>query len=164
MKPIRELLHFLLSIVVLGLLACQSVPEKTGRLTPQQIAALQEVGFVQEDDEWVFSASDKLLFGSNEAELTEDAKKTVYRITHQLMQQGIGGVRVDGHTDATGSRSQNEILSRRRAEAVAERIRAAGMKPEQVQVRGLGSDFLVADNHSESGKAQNRRVVLVVGG
>lgn len=146
------------------LAACQSVPEKTGYLTPEQIAALKAVGFVQDADDWSFSASDKLLFGSNAFELTEEAKQTVYRITKQLMQAGIVEVRIDGHTDATGSRSQNQILSQRRAEAVAERMRAAGMKAEQIRVRGLGSDYPVADNGSEEGKAQNRRVVLVVGG
>lgn len=155
--------NVLLGLVLLCLAACQSVPGKVGNLTEQQVAALKEVGFVQDADDWVFSASDKLLFGSNEAELTEEAKQTVYRITHQLMQVGIMAVRVDGHTDATGSRSQNQQLSQRRAEAVAERMRAAGMKPDQIRVRGLGSEFPVADNRSESGKAQNRRVVLVVG-
>ena len=155
--------NVLLGLVLLCLAACQSVPGKVGNLTEQQVAALKEVGFVQDADDWVFSASDKLLFGSNEAELTEEAKQTVYRITHQLMQAGIMAVRVDGHTDATGSRSQNQQLSQRRAEAVAERMRAAGMKPDQIRVRGLGSEFPVADNRSESGKAQNRRVVLVVG-
>ena len=65
---------------------------------------------------------------------------------------------------AVRSRSQNQQLSQRRAEAVAERMLAAGMKPDQIRVRGLGSEFPVADNRSESGKAQNRRVVLVIGG
>lgn len=146
------------------LLACQSVPEKTGNLTAQQIAALQAEGFVQDADNWVFSASDKLLFDSSEAVLREEAKRTVDRIAAQLIRLGIGAVRVDGHADFTGSRSQNRALSLRRAEAVAERLRAAGMASEQILVRGLGSDFPVTDNYSDSGKAQNRRVVLVVGG
>lgn len=121
--------NVLLGLVLLCLAACQSVPGKVGNLTEQQVAALKEVGFVQDADDWVFSASDKLLFGSNEAELTEEAKRTVYRITHQLMQVGITAVRVDGHTDATGSRSQNQrCRNLARAEAVAERMRAAGMK------------------------------------
>jgi TRAP-type C4-dicarboxylate transport system permease large subunit len=107
------LIPLLLGLVLLCLAACQSVPGKVGNLTEQQVAALKEVGFVQDADDWVFSASDKLLFGSNEAELTEEAKQTVYRITHQLMQAGITAVRVDGHTDATGSRSQNQQLSQR---------------------------------------------------
>ncbi|WP_415033449.1 OmpA family protein [Azonexus sp.] len=146
------------------LLACQSVPEKTGNLTAQQIAALQAEGFVQDADNWVFSASDKLLFDSSEAVLRDEAKRTVDRIAAQLIRSGIGAVRVDGHADFTGSRSQNRALSLRRAEAVAERLRAAGMASEQILVRGLGSDFPVTDNYSDSGKAQNRRVVLVVGG
>src|SRR5690606_5524797 len=87
-KKMRKF-NVLLGLVLLCLAACQSVPGKVGNLTEQQVAALKEVGFVQDADDWVFSASDKLLFGSNEAELTEEAKQTVYRITHQLMQVGI---------------------------------------------------------------------------
>ena len=58
-------LNVLLGLVLLCLAACQSVPGKVGNLTEQQVAALKEVGFVQDADDWVFSASDKLLFGTD---------------------------------------------------------------------------------------------------
>lgn len=152
---------FLLLLACLGLGACQSTPAK-GSLSERQIAALKQEGFQPSDEGWEFSASEKLLFGSNEAVLVPSARQAVERLGRLLIEVGIPAVRIDGHTDTTGSAAHNDQLSLRRAQAVAEVMAHAGLATAGIQVRGLGSRAPIASNNTPEGRAQNRRVVLVV--
>jgi len=72
------------------------------------------------------------------------------------------GVRVTvvGHTDSTGGDAINDPLSRERAMAVRDYLRARGMPVERVSVQGRGSREPVASNDSDSGRAANRRVEI----
>ncbi len=158
----RWCLVFALWGAVCGLVACQTAPEKKVGLSAEQIAALKQEGFVESEEGWEFSASEMLLFGANEAQLVPNARETVGRIARLLVRLEIPAVRIDGHTDATGSVSYNDQLSLRRAQAVADAIVAAGMPASGVAVRGLGSRAPVASNQTAEGRSQNRRVVLVI--
>ncbi|MCL2344731.1 MAG: OmpA family protein [Desulfobulbus sp.] len=162
-------LYFLfgLWLALFALSGCQTPPpapepeQKTG-LSAAQVAALKQEGFVESDEGWEFSASEKLLFGANEATLAQNAQEAVGRIAHLLIKQELPTIRVDGHTDATGSVSYNDQLSLRRAQAVADALVAAGMSASGITVRGLGSRAPVASNQTAEGRSQNRRVVLVI--
>lgn len=66
-----------------------------------------------------------------------------------------------GHTDDTGSSSHNAELSERRARAVGEVFRLAGVADVQIYYQGAGETLPVADNRSEAGRARNRRVEIV---
>lgn len=161
----RMKLRFFLSLIGLLLLAaCQTAPPEKGTANPEHIAQLKQAGFVQTEEGWEFSASEKLLFGTNEATLTANARQTVSRIARLLIGMDIDSLRIDGHTDSTGSPGYNDQLSLRRAQAVAEAMEAAGMPAAGIAVRGLGSRMPVVGNQSADGRAQNRRVVLVVAG
>jgi len=156
-----------LLIAALALAGCQTPPQNPP--AEQQLSeaqkralALKQEGFVESAEGWEFSASEKLLFGSDEAVLNQEAKQTVNRIARMLIDLGIPGVRIDGHTDASGSASYNDQLSLRRAQAVADVIAAAGMPADNIKVRGLGSRVPVASNQTAEGRSQNRRVVLVI--
>ena len=72
------------------------------------------------------------------------------------------GVRVTvvGHTDSTGGDAINDPLSRERAMAVRDYLRARGMPVERVSVQGRGSREPVASNDSDRGRAANRRVEI----
>lgn len=155
---VRRLLFSLL-LILLG--ACQSLPQGQ-TLSQEQIAALRTEGFEQSEDGWEFSASDKLLFGSNESVLIPTARQVTNRIGQLLVSLQTERIRVDGHTDATGSASYNEQLSLRRATAVADALIAAGVNAKSVQVRGLGQKVPVASNQTAEGRLQNRRVVIVI--
>lgn len=152
----------LVLIVLLGLAACQSVPEKKEGLTPEQIAAIKAEGFVESDEGWELTAPEKLLFGSNEFKLESSARQSVERIGQLLIKLDILRLRVDGHADASGAASYNEQLSLRRAQAVADVLIETGIAADGVKVRGLGSRVPLASNQSVEGRAQNRRVVLVI--
>lgn len=67
---------------------------------------------------------------------------------------------VAGHTDSVGSDSSNMTLSSGRADSVANYLRAKGVKSERLTTIGYGETRPVADNGSEAGREQNRRVEL----
>ncbi|MGJ7518336.1 OmpA family protein [Pseudomonas baetica] len=147
-------------MAVLALSGCQSVPEKG--LTPAQIAVLKQQGFELTDEGWEFGLSGKVLFGSDVDSLNTQSTDIVQRIGKSLLGVGIERVRVDGHTDASGKEAYNEQLSLRRAKSVGTVLASAGMKQENIQLRGLGSGDPVASNDTASGRTENRRVSIVV--
>ena len=67
---------------------------------------------------------------------------------------------VMGHTDSTGSDQYNLDLSRRRAESVANYLTSRGVSRARIETIGYGEQYPVADNTTESGRAQNRRVEI----
>jgi outer membrane protein OmpA-like peptidoglycan-associated protein len=69
-------------------------------------------------------------------------------------------VTVIGHTDNTGSDAINDPLSRDRANAVRQYLAQRGVAPGRVEIAGRGEREPVADNTSEAGRAQNRRVEI----
>ncbi|WP_413793921.1 MULTISPECIES: OmpA family protein [unclassified Pseudomonas] len=149
---------FLLATLVLS--GCQTAPPKG--LTPAQIAVLKQQGFELTDDGWAFGLSGKVLFGSDVENLNPASTEIVERIGKALLGAGIERVRVDGHTDASGSQAYNEQLSMRRAASVSKVLTSVGMREENVQLRGLGSSKPVASNDTASGRTENRRVAIVV--
>ena len=66
-----------------------------------------------------------------------------------------------GHTDDTGSSRLNADLSERRAQAVAAYMEKRGIPKESLYFQGAGEAYPIADNDSETGRAQNRRVEIV---
>ena len=68
---------------------------------------------------------------------------------------------IDGHTDNTGDSQHNRVLSEGRAGAVVAELVARGIDASRLQAQGYGDSRPVADNGTEAGRAQNRRVELV---
>ena len=69
-------------------------------------------------------------------------------------------VDVMGHTDSTGADSYNVDLSKRRAESVANYLVSRGVSRSRLETIGYGEQYPVAENTSEQGRAQNRRVEI----
>jgi OOP family OmpA-OmpF porin len=69
-------------------------------------------------------------------------------------------ISVEGHTDAKGTDEYNQALSIRRAEAVFRYLVNKGLAPERMRVEGFGESRPVAENETDAGRAQNRRVEL----
>lgn len=67
---------------------------------------------------------------------------------------------VYGHTDSTGSDSYNLDLSQRRAQSVASYLTGQGVNPQRFAVQGFGESRPIADNSTDAGRAQNRRVEI----
>ncbi len=73
-------------------------------------------------------------------------------------------VRVEGYTDSVGSDQYNQKLSEDRAGAVKDFLVSQGVQPGGITSQGFGKNSPIADNASSAGRAQNRRVNLVVSG
>ncbi len=92
-----------------------------------------------------------------------DALGDVEEIVELLERFPETTLRVEGHTDSVGSEAANLALSERRAESVAEAIRDRfGIAADRISAQGFGETRPVADNDTDSGRAANRRVVVVV--
>lgn len=152
--------YAVLLLAVLALSGCQTTPPKG--LTPAQVAVLKQQGFELTDEGWEFGLSGKVLFGSDVESLNAQSSEIVERIGKALLGVGIERVRVDGHTDASGKETYNQQLSLRRAKSVANVLGTVGMKPENIQLQGLGSSEPVAANDTAAGRTENRRVAIVV--
>ena len=69
---------------------------------------------------------------------------------------------VYGHTDSTGSDAFNQALSERRAKAVADYLIARNVDRRRIMTQGFGETQPIADNGTEAGRAQNRRVEIKI--
>ncbi|OVZ92266.1 OmpA family protein [Yersinia alsatica] len=147
------------AICLLVLAGCQAKPQG---LTAEQIAALQEQGFKLTDNGWEFGLTNKVLFDSDVRKLNSSGAQTVQNIGRALHNVGINHLRVDGHTDATGEDNYNQKLSYERAAAVADSLATIGIPRANIDVRGQGKLEPVADNRTAKGRAENRRVAMIV--
>jgi len=98
-------------------------------------------------------------FEFNQARLTPVAEGTVAEISAALASSPVS-VEIAGHTDAVGGEDYNRRLSQRRACTVARKLVDAGVAGERLNPVGYGGSNPVADNQTEEGRAQNRRVEL----
>ncbi|WP_447888109.1 OmpA family protein [Serratia fonticola] len=149
----------LVFITLLTLAGCQSKPQG---LTAEQIALLQAQGFKLTDNGWEFGFSDKVLFGNNVGKLSPQSTEIVEKMGKALKSVDIVQFRLDGHTDNYGEDSYNDQLSLRRANAVADVLAGIGIPRANIETRGMGKRQPVASNATSSGRAENRRVAIVV--
>jgi OOP family OmpA-OmpF porin len=99
-------------------------------------------------------------FGFDRAEISDDSAVVLGAAVERLRDCEGLEVRIDGHTDSTGSEAYNQGLSERRAEAVRKFLGDAGIEAGRLSARGLGESDPVAPNQTGEGRAQNRRVDL----
>lgn len=74
----------------------------------------------------------------------------------------VSGVLIEGHTDNVGFRRYNERLGRQRSEAVRDYLVQKGSAREKFTLRSLGEAKPLASNRTESGRALNRRVIVLL--
>lgn len=152
----------LLCVVLLAACATPQ-PSNTGRtLSETQIAALIQAGFSQTDEGWGLNLDGRILFDTDTDTLSNEARGLIARIADALRLIEIDDVLVEGHTDNVGDPAYNQSLSLRRADAVARELATHGIADERIARRGHGSSRPIADNRSAEGRAQNRRVAIVV--
>jgi outer membrane protein OmpA-like peptidoglycan-associated protein len=159
----------LLLSLLLGLLlsGCQTPPPPPPAplyrgLTQTQVQALKSEGFQETEQGFEFGSTGPILFDFDRYNLRPDVRRVVERIGHTLKAAGLDSVRVYGYTDGQGSGAYDYELSRRRAEVVALELIDIGLPAGNVEVIGKGKRDPVGDNHTQAGRAQNRRVAIVV--
>ena len=88
--------------------------------------------------------------------------KILGKFAASLAQSPETDIAIYGHTDNTGSRAVNQKLSEERAQAVANYLIGQKVDPVRITTRGLAYDSPIADNSTEEGRAQNRRVEILI--
>ncbi len=99
-------------------------------------------------------------FGNNSAQLTAASSAVLDDMAATLKRYPDQKVEVAGHTDSSGARSYNVMLSKRRAESVRQYLIGKGVAAGNLTARGYGPDSPIASNKTRDGRAQNRRVEL----
>lgn len=126
-----------------------------------QLKALQQLNAKQTDRGAVVTFGD-VLFDSGHAELKASSQRNLMQLTEYLRANPERKVQIEGFTDSTGSDALNQQLSERRAGAVADALRRAGIAPERVNVVGYGKEYPVASNADAQSRQLNRRVEVII--
>lgn len=110
----------------------------------------------------VITLSDQgdVLFAFDSAELTPEAQNQLQGLLAKLQGADVQRIKVVGHTDSQGADEYNQKLSERRASSVVAFLLNQGLAPDKLTSQGKGESEPVADNATEEGQAQNRRVEL----
>ena len=103
-----------------------------------------------------------ITFSFDDATLNNSFKPTLNKLASTMNEYNQNTVTIAGHTDSRGDDSYNMRLSRDRAYAVANYLTARGVASNRINVVAYGESRPVADNNSEYGRQQNRRVELTV--
>jgi outer membrane protein OmpA-like peptidoglycan-associated protein len=123
---------------------------------------IAKIASVKDDDRgMVITLKGEVLFKTGKWDLTPGAMAKLDQVAEALKGQEQPIV-VYGYTDAIGTRDANVALSQARAQAVRDYLVSKGLPPDLVTAQGKGPDEPLADNASAEGRAQNRRVEIVV--
>ena len=126
----------------------------------------QLVVFIQDPNKGVDTATwfnfDRLLFETNSATLKPESREQLRNVAEILKAYPNVKVKVGGYTDNTGDANANQKLSQDRATAVMTELVALGIPAIRLSAEGYGEQYPVADNSTDSGRAQNRRIALRV--
>jgi outer membrane protein OmpA-like peptidoglycan-associated protein len=117
----------------------------------------------QEPRGMVITLSGSILFASNKSDLLPAAQTKLNEVAEALNKQDSkSSMVVEGYTDSQGTPSYNQALSQRRAQSVRDYLVSRGIASERVTAQGFGLTRPIADNESVEGRANNRRVEIVV--
>ena len=103
-----------------------------------------------------------ILFPTNGTTLSSTAKTNLSNFASSLQSNPDTDVQIYGFTDNTGSLAANEKVSNGRAESVRTYLLNSGVASSRLTAKGLPMDYYVADNSTEAGRAQNRRVEIYI--
>jgi outer membrane protein OmpA-like peptidoglycan-associated protein len=131
--------------------------------TADALAALAALAAVKEEERGlVITLSGGVLFRSAESTLLSSAQVKLDQVAKALLDVPARNLIVEGHTDSRGSTSYNQDLSQRRADAVRDYLVQRGYPADRIQALGKGKGSPIADNASPEGRANNRRVEIVI--
>ncbi len=113
------------------------------------------------DDLLKLTLANEVSFDVNSATVKPTFKPSLAKVA-EVLKSYDSQMTVVGHTNSTGSESYNQQLSERRAEAVRAELIRDGVPAERLSAMGRGEDEPRADNSTSTGRAQNRRVEILV--
>ncbi|MCI2262632.1 OmpA family protein [Xanthomonas indica] len=116
----------------------------------------------RDGDNITLNLPDGITFDFNQSTLKPQFYSALNGVAQTLGEYNQTMIEVVGHTDSIGSDAVNQRLSEQRASSVAAYLTAQGVQPERIQTLGAGKKYPIADNSTEAGRAQNRRVEIRV--
>ena len=113
-------------------------------------------------DRLIVTLPQDILFAVNSFDVRSDLRRDLNAVAGNLQAYPNSTIQIVGHTDSDGDAASNQQLSERRANGVADVLLDAGIPFSRIQTFGRGENQPVASNLDPAGKAQNRRVEIVI--
>jgi outer membrane protein OmpA-like peptidoglycan-associated protein len=138
---------------------------REAEIASQQVSSLTrqlENLQLRETESGVVVTLGDVLFASGQVQLVDGGLASLEEVVDLLQTEPDKKIRVEGHTDSRGEADANMELSTQRASAVREALVSLGVAAERVTSAGMGEDFPIASNEDEAGRAQNRRVDVIL--
>ena len=128
------------------------------------LSSLREIAMVKEEARgMVITLSGEVLFATGRSGLLPIARQRLQQVAEALKELGPDKlIVIEGHTDSRGSDHMNMQLSESRAESVRQFLASQGIEPSRLQAVGQGESRPIADNSSPEGRANNRRVEIII--
>jgi len=134
---------------------------QVGDQNTQALNSLRQV--VSNIDDYKMQTTTSIGFKFDKYALDADAKQNLDKLVEDVKSDKRFFIAVEGYTDSTGSKSYNEALSRRRADAVVEYLVAKHDVPiYRIHMIGLGQEKPVDESRNRAARAKNRRVEVKV--
>ena len=149
-------------------LACGAVGAGVGGYMDYQEKKLREqlqgsgVAVDRQGDQIKLTMPAAVTFATNSATLSAQAQNSLSQAAQTLATYTDTTITIVGHTDNTGNDAINNPLSYNRAQSVANYLNQHGVAANRMSVSGQGSRQPVADNSTEAGRTQNRRVEILI--
>jgi outer membrane protein OmpA-like peptidoglycan-associated protein len=144
--------------------SAQQATNQTEEMRERLKAQLNQVLATQETARGLIVNLSDVLFDTAKYTLKPEAREKLAKVSGILLAYPDLKVQVEGYTDNVGSEAYNQTLSQQRADAVRDYLVSQGVQSGNVTSTGYGLTNPVADNSTAAGRAQNRRVNLVVSG
>lgn len=115
-----------------------------------------------DDETLIVRFASDVLFSVDSASLSGSSEATLGEVGSVVAEFDKTAVIIQGHTDSTGSDAYNQGLSERRANSVRSYLSNQGVNPQRIFAEGYGESQPIASNETASGRAQNRRVAMML--
>lgn len=103
-----------------------------------------------------------ILFDFNKSNLSADAQANLKKFAEEMKDLEDTNITIWGHTDNVGTEAANQSVSQKRADAVSKNLQTNGIAKSRITAEGKSFTMPVADNETEAGRAQNRRVEVYI--
>lgn len=120
------------------------------------------VSVTRQGDDLILNMPGNVTFNHDSADLQPQFFRVLDSVARVLKEYESTVVRVDGHTDSTGTREYNQRLSERRASTVASYLHQRGIREQRFIATGFGPDRPVDSNATDEGRRANRRVEITL--
>jgi outer membrane protein OmpA-like peptidoglycan-associated protein len=146
----------------------QELQQREQKLAELQAAAdkaqqqLKQMEAVREEEGRLIISLSGVLFESGGDKLTTSSESRLDTVAQALAAYSDRSIVIEGHTDDRGSDATNQQLSQKRADAVRAYLQQRGVPIEQMRAVGRGESQPIASNDTPEGRANNRRVEVIV--